>query len=172
MKNNKIELTQDLLNELFEYDSLTGDFFWKRKRTPMSRVVVGSAAGYINVKGYFLVEISGKGYYVHRLIWMMVTGELPEYEIDHINGNPKDNRLINLRSVSRQENQQNKKMYATNTSGAVGVCWDKRESKWLVRIGVNNQSAHIGYFEDWFEAVCARKSAEHKYNYHKNHGRV
>lgn len=56
-------------------------------------------------------------------------------------------------------------------TGVMGVCWDKGRGKWLVRIkDVKKKTKHVGYFDDFFEAVCSRKSAEIKHKYHNNHG--
>jgi hypothetical protein len=105
----------------------------------------------------------------HRVIWMMVHGEWPE-EIDHINHNRGDNRIVNLRNVSRAVNMKNKPMQVNNTSGCVGVTWDKSRNKWKVRVHVKGKSKFIGDFSEIEDAISARKDAEPISNYHENHG--
>jgi len=100
---------------------------------------------------------------------MLIYGHEPK-EIDHINSDGLDNRLINLRNVDHLENGKNQKMKSNNISGVTGVSWNKKRSKWHANIGIKKRKIHIGYFFDKFEAVCARKAAEIKYGFHENHG--
>ena len=96
--------------------------------------------------------------------------EMPVSEVDHINHNGLDNRWVNLRQVTRQENCKNTSLYKRNKSGVSGVAWNKRDKKWMAEIG-QRPRRKLGRFIDKFEAICARKSAENKLNYHPNHGR-
>lgn len=122
--------------------------------------------------GYIEVMVNYKRYQAHRVIWEMHNGAIPNgMEIDHINGIRDDNRIDNLRMVTSRTNDTNRAKSSANTSGVVGVCWDKKKSMWMVRIYDNKKPVFIGYFKDWFDAVCARKSAERSYGYHENHGR-
>jgi hypothetical protein len=116
------------------------------------------------------VRVNYKMYFVHRVIYKMCTGEEPIL-IDHINGNPLDNRIENLRSVTNMENMRNAKKYKTNTSGHVGVSWSKSCNKWEAYIWDNKIKIKLGYFCDIEDAVNVRQSAEKELEYHKNHGR-
>jgi len=100
-----------------------------------------------------------------------VHDEWPQDEIDHINGIRTDNRLVNLRSVTHRENQKNIKRSTCNTSGRVGVRWEGHRSKWRSAIKVDGREKHLGSFDSFAEASAARKAAEIKYGFHKNHGR-
>ncbi|WPK42208.1 HNH endonuclease motif protein [Escherichia phage vB-EcoS-XT34] len=123
--------------------------------------------------GYIEVMVNYKRYQAHRTVWEMNHGKIPEgMEIDHINGIRDDNRIDNLRLVTSRTNDTNRAKSKANTSGVVGVCWDKRKGLWLVRIYDNKKPVFVGYFREWFDAVCARKSSERTYNYHENHGRA
>lgn len=93
-------------------------------------------------------------------------------DIDHINGNTQDNRLINLREVSHSENVKNARRRNDNTSGVSGVHWEKRRNKWRAYIKVANRRKYLGYFENFTDAVAARRAAEKLYNFHPNHGRA
>ena len=101
----------------------------------------------------------------------MVTGEWVT-ELDHINGDRLDNRIENLRPVTRQENLKNQKRSIANTSGVTGVYWDRETGKWRALIRIGGKVKTIGRFLSFEEAVMARKEAERKNGYHANHGRV
>lgn len=124
-----------------------------------------------NTNRYLSVRIDGVSYAVHRLIWFCATGVEPEF-IDHINGIRNDNRLENLRAVSHLENCKNIAVTDRNTSGCIGVFWHKGEQKWAAKISNAGQRVYLGYYENFEDAVTARKQAEIKYGYHKNHGEV
>lgn len=85
------------------------------------------------------------------------------YDVDHINHNVKDNRKSNLRIVTRSQNNMNRSLQSNNTSGATGVCFDKRLNKWQARITVKRKTFNLGLFTDFKDAVNARKCAEIKY---------
>ena len=123
-------------------------------------------------EGYIAIVLFRKLRLAHRLVFLWVNGELPPDQVDHINGVKDDNRLINLRMVSNMENTHNQKLRITNSSGIMGVNWHKRDEKWQAYISINKRFAYLGSFTDKFEAICARKSAENRHGYHKNHGRI
>ena len=76
-----------------------------------------------------------------------------------------------MRVVSVRENCKNKKRPSTNTSGIIGVHWDKKSSKWSAQICVNYKKIFLGYYDNITDAASARQTAEKKYNFHPNHGR-
>jgi len=122
--------------------------------------------------GYLYCWHGGKRVRHHRYVWEQANGPIPDgLDVDHINGDRTDNRLDNLRLVTRQENMQNAKRYCTNSSGVTGVCWRKQKQRWQAYVVVDYKQIHLGHYRDWFEAVCARKSAEVSYGFHPNHGR-
>ena len=176
------DLTPEILHELLDYNVETGVLRWKARPTKYfktkrafsvwnKRFANKRAFTSKNESGYFQCTILGRGgYRAHRVIWFMMTGSWPE-QIDHINGNRTDNRWCNLRSVTAAENCQNSKRRRDNTSGVTGVCWNNKAG-WRVRISVNGQNKHLGYF-DTFEAACEMRSvAERNYLFHENHGRA
>ena len=121
---------------------------------------------------YYAKTAGGKHEYTHHAVWREANGPIPEgMMIDHINGDTHDNRLENLRVVTRQENMMNVKLRTDNTSGVVGVSYDKSRDKWMVYASKHSQRTHLGRYDDWFEAVCARMSANNRYGFHENHGR-
>jgi len=114
----KKELTVERLKKFLEYSSDSG-VFTRRVATGGSKV--GDIAGTKHRTGYIHIRVDGKKYSAHRLVWLYKYGVFPSRDIDHINHVRDDNRLSNLREVSKQENMQNSSKYSTNTSGVVGV---------------------------------------------------
>lgn len=159
-------LTQERLKELFSYDPGSGDF---TRIMVTNRWKKGSKAGGLGGRGYISIEISGKTYKAHRLAWLYMTGNWPD-EIDHINHNKADNRIINLRSATRSENCKNRTINKNNKCGVMGVDWRESANKWRSRINVNGKDVFLGYFDKMSDAVIARKEAEKKYRFHVNHG--
>lgn len=163
------KITSQELKELLHYDELTGVFTWKVRR---KGVKFGAIAGNVTVNGYRQMKVMLRNYQAHRLVWLYMTGKFPDDQIDHINGVTDDNRFINLREVSNQENSRNLSIPKRNTSGVIGVQWSKKSEKWRAGIMVNQKAIHLGLFEDKEDAIRARKIAEKKYNFHENHGKI
>lgn len=114
-----------------------------------SRVKSGDIAGTLRKDGYIVISISKKPYYAHRLAWLFTKGEFPSYVIDHIDGNKSNNSIINLRDVSRKENQQNQiSAHAISKSGVLGVHYSNSRKKWIAQISINNKVKYIGEYQD------------------------
>jgi hypothetical protein len=137
-------LTREKLMEYLSYDSATGVF--TRVKTA-SQAKKGSVAGCPDRDGYLRIRIDNKEYRAHRLAWLYVHGSLPAL-MDHINGNPADNRIANLRLATPGQNAQNRKVPKTNSSGHLGVAWNRQCSKWHARITVAGRLKHLGLFDD------------------------
>lgn len=177
-----MEITQNYALECFEYNPETGDLRWKPRpqnhyptmsgwRKATTRFS-GKIAGSLDRKGYYRVNLDGTIYRAHRLIWLIVYGVYPLGEVDHINGNPRDNRIENLRVVTQWVNSKNKKMPSHNTSGRIGVAWREDLGKWSAKIGIGkSKSKSLGFFDTKAEAIAARIGAEKVLCYHVNHGR-
>lgn len=172
-------MTQEYLNSILVYNPDSGELRWKPRDITAFKDGAVSAASYqkswnlrcagkpamttVMNRGYLCGNLDGKMQLAHRVIWLMVYGETPKF-IDHINGDRTDNRLRNLRSVTRSENARNRKTATNNTSGYTGVHLDTRTGKWVASIG-------LGYYNSLEEAAEARRSAERLLGYHPNHGR-
>jgi len=164
-------ITQEELRSLVHYDRETGVFI-RLVKTSKNKAL--SVMGSLHPEGSITIYLKGVKYKAHRLAFLYETGELPKEaeSIDHINHNQSDNRFSNLRKVSNLENSRNLPLFKNNKSGVPGVRWVKRRNSWLSRITLEGtKDKFLGYFEDFFDAVCARKSAENIYGYHKNNGR-
>lgn len=137
-KNTGVLPPIDLVSGLLSYDPETGELRWKRSA---GKAKIGSVAG-CNAQGYTLVGVNGRLYKAHRLAWLLHYGESPTGDIDHVNGNRSDNRIVNLRIASHSENMHNRKADRDNKSGAKGVCWNKWRGKWMAY----SNGKHVGYF--------------------------
>jgi hypothetical protein len=156
------ELMQEELKQKLNYNPETGLFSWLIK--PSDKIKLGSVAGSLDKDGYVIITLNAKKYRAHRLVWFYVYGKWPENEIDHINRIPRDNRIINLREATDQENQFNRGEQKNNTSGYKGVSWNKQNKKWLANIRVNCKTIYLGYFDDIQEASKAYRKAKEKYH--------
>ena len=167
----------EYLKSRLNYYPDTGIFIWKYKDSnsqydkTFNTKYGGKEAGTKNLYGYSVIGIYGKIFYLHRIAYLFMTGEWPDNEIDHINGDCSDNRWKNLRKVSKAENIKNQKIQKNNTSGVSGVCWNKNFNKWIVRINVDGREIYLGCFENFEDAVKVRKNAEVEHDYHENHGK-
>lgn len=160
------DLTAQRLRTLLNYDPETGVFTWIAKSAPRANTLVGSVAGTVIDGGYIRVTVDRRFYRAHRLAWLYMTGEWPLADIDHINGQPSDNRWANLRDVPRSVNLQNRRvaMGHNTTSGILGV--SKKRDKWRARIkfdGRDHVSTHDS-IEDAQAAYLASKRAHHSGN--------
>lgn len=173
-------LSPSELRTLLRYNPETGELFWKKRdesqfatlnaaRTWTKRFSEKLAFQTVDTHGYLRGGIGGRQYSAHRVIWAIVHGEWPAEQTDHINGVRTDNRLVNLRAVSQNENSKNRKLRAGNAVGVTGV--DIHKGQYRAKISIDGQQRHVGYFKTLAEAAAARKVAEVKYGYHPNHGR-
>lgn len=162
------KMTLEEARKIFDYNPKTGVLRWAVP--PKGGVHSGSIIKGKCQKGYLRLGYKYKTYRVHRVIWLLVYGEWPKEQIDHINGIKDDNRICNLRAVSNRENHKNMPLRSDNTSGHTGVYWSKRENKWEVRIRSVGKFIFLGYFDDKRKAIEKRKQYERKLNFHPLHG--
>jgi len=148
-------------HDIFDCDSATGVLRWKLRPGNGNQVKCGDIAGCDAGKGYLQVIYKSKTRMVHRVIYEMVHGNIPQgKEIDHKNRHRSDNRITNLRLATKQENSRNGSMRPNNTSGFVGVSWDKHASKWKAQLVVAGRCLHLGLFTSKLDAYAARLAAE------------
>lgn len=160
-------LTAEFVRQILDYDPETGILTWKWRsdlRACDNARLAGKNAGCLNENGYFHIIINKKSYKYHRIIWLHYYGEWPYCEIDHIDGDTINNKIINIRSATRTQNRQNKGIQKNNTSGFKGVSFKKAHNKWSSRISVNGRRVHLGYFDrscDAYNAYCAAAERFH-----------
>jgi hypothetical protein len=131
------------INEYLQYDPKTGDIIWLKKPSP--KVYIGDIAGNLNSLGYLRIQFYGKSYYAHRLAWFLYYGNWPKNDIDHINGIKTDNRISNLRDVTKSENNYNRKGHREKTYKY--YYFNKGHHVWEVKATINSKRKHLGYFE-------------------------
>jgi len=164
-----IELSKEYLNYLFCYDGATGVL--TRKVSRSNSVKIDGEVGCMGRDGYLRVRVDKDLYLVHRVIWVLFYGQQPKGQVDHINGDPKDNSILNLRDTTPTVNSRNTKMKSNNKSGVSGVFWRPCRSKFIVSIYANGKSNALGSYDNLLDAACARFSANNKYGCTKRHGR-
>jgi hypothetical protein len=158
-KNKPIDI--DRLRDLLDYDSTTGRFTWRISR---GTAKVGDEAGGIDKKGYRRIKFDNVQFLGHRLAWVIYYGEDPgELQIDHIDRNPSNNSISNLRLASHSQNQRNINIYSGNISGVIGVYFHKIKKKWVSQIKINGENIYLGTFINKQDAINARISAEDRY---------
>ena len=162
-----MELTQDRLKELFQYDPVTGLFCRLKSR---GRAKAGDISGSPQAMGYLVIKIDRINYYAHRLAFLYMNGGFPEDQVDHINHKTDDNRWINLRPVTRAENSHNRKLNSNSTSGVSGVVRDHKSGRWAVRFVIDGKKRHFGCFDTVEEALPVLREARRVGGYHVNHG--
>jgi HNH endonuclease len=160
------ELDIEYLRSRQKYDIESGNLIWLPKPELDWRDRAWNSANAGNVAGCkfehsIRVRIDGVLYCAHRCVWAIVYGEWPTKQIDHINGDPTDNRLANLRLATASENMWNQRKRTDNTSGLKGVYLNEQGS-YYSKIKKHNKSHHLGTFptaEEAYSAYC-RASAE------------
>lgn len=132
-------------SEMLSYSQLSGVFTW---RVPIRFTVkTGDISGTVNVNGYRVIRLDGKDHRAHRLAWLLVHGDWPKHQIDHINGIKDDNRIANLRDVTPAQNTCNRvKAMTTSGSGLLGVVQNKATGKWMTYITRNKKTKALGTF--------------------------
>jgi len=148
-------VTQKVVKELFHY--FEGDLI-RIKSAP--NCGSGEVAGTLSSDGYRQVKVKGLLVNTHRLIFLWHHGYIPENDIDHIDRNRSNNRIENLREVTRACNVKNSGMLTSNKSGIKGVSWNCRDEKWMSCIMINGVNKGLGFFSDITEAVAHRLAAE------------
>jgi len=148
--------TPERLRELFEYKD--GELVCRVNRRGGARK--GSVAGSRSKNGYFYLHVDSVTYTRHRLIWAMHHGwpEDRTLDIDHINRKKGDDRIENLRLLTRQGNQEN--------TDAKGYRYDRRANKYYAQITTNGKQIYLGCFDTKEEAKAAYDAAKLKYHTH------
>jgi hypothetical protein len=150
-------MDQNNLAELLSYNKETGLFTWRKPGK--GRRASKSIAGCQRPDGYYRISINKKLYYAHRLAWLYVYGRWPTQHIDHINGDPSDNRIDNLREADPHQNGGNKKIQKSSGTGVKGVCFDKRRNNYVAYISPGGKRKTLGQFPTIEEAKTARTIA-------------
>jgi len=169
------------LRQFLRYEPDTGRLFWMPRPVELFQTVANAkqwnsswagaeAFTSTNFHGYRQGKVWQRQMKGHRVVWAIHYGEWPSKAIDHINGDRADNRIANLRLVTTQENGRNLKLSGRNSSGVIGVSFNKKRGVWRAQIG-SDPLIFLGQFKSFDDAVKARKVAEAEFGYHPNHGK-
>jgi hypothetical protein len=131
-------------NKLFEYRD--GMLF--HRISSGSRAVAGRRAGSKKTRGYRRVYIYGEQYNEHRVIWLLVREEEPPETIDHIDGNPSNNRIENLRAIDPGHNSR-------RALKGRGYYFRKTANRWVAQPNFEGRSVYTGCFKTEKEAAQA-----------------
>jgi hypothetical protein len=143
------QVTAEDVKKAVSYDPETGAF---------TRNATGKISGSRNSKGYIDIHIVHAQYKAHRLAWLIMTGEWPSSQIDHINGDKSDNRWRNLREATNSQNNANQGLRRSNRTGFKGVSF-ARNGKPYAQIRANGQTRYLGSFDTAEEASAAYEKA-------------
>lgn len=179
--------SQAYLLRLLDYDPGAGTFVWKTRDPDMfcattqtpehackrwNAINAGKPAfAELGLNGYLRGSIHGVRYRANVIAWIMATGREPEGIIDHINGNPLDNRIANLRDVTPSVNLRNAKRWSHNTSGHNGVYWNRRAGKWQAEAKLYGRKHFLGRFSKIEDAVAARLAFNAENGFSDRHGK-
>lgn len=149
------EMSADYLRAILDYDPKSGHLRWRKNN---------KIAGWTDDLGYIHVRIGRtKLYLAHRLAWLHFHGAWPAENIDHINGQPSDNRIENLRECTQAQNCRNTKLVHATSKFRKGVCYDPKRKKFRAYIRRRGgKHGHLGRFDTLEEAIAAREEAERR----------
>lgn len=172
ISGKELLLRRNYVIELLSYLPRKGHLVWNVNKGARGRAgnIAGSKQRYS--QGWRrIVRIDGHSYLAHRLIFFYMEGYWP-VEVDHKDRNALNNKWNNLREITvRKDQQRNQSMHSNNKSGVTGVCYDKTYGKWIAYINeVPNKKKRLGSFENFDDAVNARRKAEKACGYDKGHG--
>ena len=177
-----MKISSTYVVSLLRYDPADGAMYWKPRQAHQvnhpelldlwNRKYAGKRAGTSNRDGYEVIRVGGDQFRTNRLVWELHHGPIPDgMQIDHINGDRRDNRAANLRAVTAAENNKNMRLSHRNTSGIHGVFFVHCDQRFQAHIVVDRKHIYLGYHKTLIDAVAARKSAELRHGFHPNHGR-
>ena len=168
-----LQIDQSHLKECLSYNKRTGEFTWNTRPARhfcMERIMKmwntkysGVAAGTMRKNGYVYIDIDGFGFKAHRLAMIYENGSC-SLPVDHINGNPSDNRMCNLRLATMMQNAHNRKTPVTNRTGVKGVSVHRETGKFMASVTFNRKRTYLGLFsnlEDAAKAVSAKRAELH-----------
>lgn len=154
--NIMIDLTQDLLKELFDYRE-DGNLIRRVTKAPNAKN--GDVAGWISPNEYSQVSINNKLYLTHRVIFLYHHGYLPK-EIDHVDRDPSNNQIENLREITKSQNQMNAKKHKDGCSSRFkGVNYNFQNKNWAAKITIDYKQKYLGSYKSETDAAIAYNDA-------------
>jgi hypothetical protein len=148
------------LAKMVAYDSINGTLHWTVKPSPWLNYI-GKEAGVKS--GKWQIKYKGKRHQASIVAWLIMTGEMPDKHIQHNDNDPFNIKWSNLSLASPRIYSRKQKLRSSNKSGVKGVSWDKVREKWRANLKIDGKYVLYKRFDDFHEAVQARKQAEEKY---------
>ncbi|MBA5956261.1 HNH endonuclease [Pseudomonas lactis] len=158
-----------VIKAALSYDPETGVFLRKES---VRRLQIGRVAGSNDSYGYVRIKIGRRQFKAHALAFVLMTGSSPAGLIDHINGDPADNRWTNLRVCTQSLNLRNTALRSDNRTGIHGVHWDISMNRWVATIRESDGRRTRKNFSVFLDAVAWRKAKEIQFGYAEGHGRA
>jgi len=155
-------VNQQEAQRLWRYED--GRLYWRVK--PSRNVKIGAEAGCVHGNGYREVSINRNTYGTHRLVFLMFHGFMPS-KIDHIDNNPLNNRVENLRAATQYSNGWNRRIGNNNSSGVKNVSYSG--GKWVVMVQRDKKQHYYGRYSDLAEAAKVAEQA--RLNLHGEYAR-
>ena len=171
LKLTKAELTQAILHEYLAYDINTGFLTWVKKLS--NKVNVNARAGSYNpTQGYRVLQLFGRSYPEHHVIWCWVNGHWPEHQIDHIDHNRANNAIANLREVTIAQNAQNRTARRNTVVREAGIWFCRKRQRYVSEITMHGEKVFQKTYQtkDIERAISERKQKLSELGFHANHG--
>jgi len=156
-----LDFPQQILTDL-EYDPETGAIWRRHSYFPKFENTRADKIADLR-GGYRFVTYKQRVFAAHRLAWLLTHGHLPKLLIDHINGDPADNRLFNLRLATNSENLRNRGANA-GRSLPKGVSLVQASGRYMTSIGLDNRIIYLGTFPTVAEAAAAYSEAAARFH--------
>lgn len=155
------KVSAEEVGAVLKYDPTTGALVWRENRGGKAKI--GTVAGCVNEHGYIRLLLMQRSVMAHRLVWLLKTGDWPDGEIDHIDGNRSNNRLENLRIATRAQNNRNRRSLESKRLPK-GVSRNQRGDTYRVRIMVDRHLITVGNFKTWQLAADAYVEASKRHH--------
>ena len=153
------------LREVIHYNPDTGVFLWRyrpealetwNERYALTKILSPAKGGYVMFS--FAADGKKANYLCHRAAIAYMTGRWPEGPVDHINGVRTDNRYVNIREVTCQQNHMNQHK-VKSSQGYKGVCLPPNISRYRATIRIDGKNHYLGYFHTPEDAARAYDAA-------------
>lgn len=154
-------ISQDELKNVLSYCPFRGEFTWIN---PSNNRMTGKRAGSVSSTGRRHIKIGNKFYKEHRLAWLYVYGVMPGMDIDHIDRNPLNNRIQNLRLATKTQNCYNREKPSRGHNSVKGVQFEPRSGNWVSYGSYQKKRIHIGTFESIELAELVSSEFREKYH--------